>query len=152
MARILIIIVIFFTGCNLSAKTNLSQKKLFDLDLTDSGISAEGGGIELDKKGKYCFMILSLYGESGQEQYKFKFRKNNLISSDYLKYRYKNGLMVINDDLTDLIANDESNVGKDDMELVINKSFIGSENKNIVKKFNMYKQKIPQGILSRNCN
>ena len=66
MIKIILFTCVFLTGCNLSAKPNLSAKKLFELDLTDSGISAEGG-IELNKKGDYCFIVLSLYGETGQE-------------------------------------------------------------------------------------
>lgn len=152
MIKIILFTSVFLTGCNLSAKPSLSTKKLFELDLTNNGISAEGGGIELNKKGNYCFILLSLYGEYGQEKFNFKFKKNNLISSSYLKYRYKNGLIVVDKDLKDLIADDQLDSSKDDMELIINKSFIGSENKNVVKKFNEYKQKIPHEILSKNCN
>ena len=150
--KIILFTCVFLTGCNLSAKPNLPIEKLFELDLTESGISAEGGGVELSKKGNYCFIVLSIYGESGQEEYNFKFNKNKLISSNYIKYRYKNGMIVAGEDLKDLIANYQPDSGKDDMELITNKSFIGSENKNIVKIFNKYKQKIPQGILSKNCN
>lgn len=47
-----LIISFFFllTGCNLSAKTNMSPKKIYELDLTDQGVSPEGGGIELKKR------------------------------------------------------------------------------------------------------
>lgn len=152
MIKIIFFTCVFLTGCNLFAKPNLSVKKLFELDLTDSGISAEGGEIELNKKGNYCFIVLSLYGETGQEKYNFKFSKNNLISSNYLKYRYKNGMIVVNEDLKDIIANYQPNSGENDMELIFNKTFIGSENQNIVKKFNEYKKKIPQKTLSKNCN
>ena len=88
MIKIILFTCVFLTGCNLSAKPNLSAKKLFELDLTDSGISAEGGGIELNKKGDYCFIVLSLYGETGQEKYNFKFKKNKLIST-YGKIKIK---------------------------------------------------------------
>ena len=149
--NIILFSCVFLTGCSLSAKPNLSVQKLFELDLTNSGISAEGGEIELNKKDDYCFIVLSLYGETGQEMYNLKFKKNILISGDYLKYRYKNGMIVVDDDLKELIANYQPNSGNNDMELVVNKSFIGSENKNAVKIFNEYKQKIPQGILRKNC-
>lgn len=152
MVKILLLTFIFLTGCNLSAKTNLSTKKIFELDLTDQGISAEGGGIELVKQGDSCLLILSIYGEVGQEKYKFNFKKNNLISTNYLKYRYKNGLIVVDDDLKDLIANDQVKVSDGDMDLVINKSFIGNENRNIAKKFNTYKRKVPQKVLNDHCN
>lgn len=152
MIKIFLFTCVFLTGCNLSAKPNLSAKKLFELDLTDSGISAEGGGIELNKKGDYCFIVLSLFGETGQEKYNFKFKKNKLISSNYLKFRYKYGMIVVDKDLQDLIANDQPKSDENNMELVINKSFIGTENKNIMKKFNEYKQRIPQRIVNNNCN
>lgn len=152
--KIILFTCVFLTGCNLSAKSSLSVEKLFNLDLTENGISAEGGEVELSKKGKYCFIVLSIYEESGQEKYNFKFNKNELVSTTYLKYRYKNGMIVVDDDLKELIANYQPDSGKNenDMELITNKSFFGSENKNIVKTFNEYKQKIPQEILSKNCN
>lgn len=152
MKNIVLFLCVFLTGCNLFAKPNLAVKKLFELDLTDSGISAEGGQIELNKKGNHCFIDLSIYGETGQEKYNFKFIKNNLISSNYLKYRYKNGMIEVNEDLKDIIANYQPQTGENDMELIFNKTFIGSENKNIVKKFNEFKKKLPQKTLSKNCN
>jgi hypothetical protein len=91
------------------------------------------------------------YGENGQEKYNFKFKKNNLIETSYLKYRYKNGLLVTDDELKDLIADDSTN-SDNDIELVSNKSFIGSTNKNIAKKFDMYKKRIPKSVLTKNCN
>ena len=33
---------------------NTARKKIFELDLTDQGISSEGGGIELFKEKEYC--------------------------------------------------------------------------------------------------
>ena len=63
----------------------------------------------------------------------FQVQKNKLISSDYLKFRYKYGMIVVDEDLQDLIANDQPKSDENNMELVINKSFIGSENKNIMK-------------------
>ncbi|MGJ8756675.1 hypothetical protein ACSFV5_02090 [Acinetobacter sp. HC8-3S] len=152
LVKITTIIFIFLTGCNLSAKTNPPSEKVFELDLTNQGISSEGGGIELEKSGKNCLLILSIYGETGQEKYKFKFNKNNLISTNYVNYRYRNGLINIDDDLKDLIADDHSELSDSDMELVVDKIFIGSENINITQKFNTYKRKIPSNILINNCN
>lgn len=152
LVKITTIIFIFLTGCNLSAKTNSSSEKIFELDLTNQGISSEGGGIELEKSGKNCFLILSIYGETGQQKYKFKFNKNNLISTKYMNYRYKNGLINIDDDLKDLIADDYSELSDNDLELVVDKVFIGSENRNISEKFNTYKRKVPSNILIKHCN
>ena len=42
-------------------------------------------------------------------------------------------MIVVDEDLQDLIANDQPKSDENNMELVINKSFIGSENKNIMK-------------------
>ncbi|UUM26927.1 hypothetical protein NQU59_14780 [Acinetobacter colistiniresistens] len=107
------------------------------MDLTDEGISSEGGGIELHKEGKFCLLLLNVYEESGQEKYRFKFQKNNLIETSYLKYRYPNGLLVNDDDLKGLIAHDENANpnSKDEMELVKNELIIGQKNKEILQKF-----------------
>ena len=149
-----IILLIFLTACNSSANQSIRkniEEKVFELDLTNEGISAEGGGIELYKDRNFCSLLLNIYGENGQEKYNFKFKKNNLIETSYLKYRYKNGLLVTDDELKDLIADDNTN-SDNDMELVSNKSFIGSTNKNIAKKFDMYKKRIPKSVLMKNCN
>lgn len=149
-----IILLIFLTACNSSANQSIRkniEEKVFKLDLTNEGISAEGGGIELYKDRNFCSLLLNIYGENGQEKYNFKFKKNNLIETSYLKYRYKNGLLVTNNELKDLIADDNTN-SDNDMELVSNKSFIGSTNKNIAKKFDMYKKRIPKSVLTKNCN
>ena len=149
-----IILLIFLTACNSSANQSIRkniEEKVFELDLTNEGISAEGGGIELYKDRNFCLLLLNIYGENGQEKYNFKFKKNNLIETSYLKYRYKNGLLVTDDELKDLIADDSTN-SDNDMELVSNKSFIGSTNKNIAKKFDMYKKRIPKSVLTKNCN
>src|SRR5690606_1664617 len=149
-----IILLIFLTACNSSANQSIRkniEEKVFELDLTNEGISAEGGGIELYKDRNFCSLLLNIYGENGQEKYNFKFKKNNLIETSYLKYRYKNGLLVTDDELKDLIADDSTN-SDNDMELVSNKSFIGSTNKNIAKKFDLYKKRIPKSVLTKNCN
>lgn len=149
-----IILLIFLTACNSSANQSIRkniEEKVFELDLTNEGISAEGGRIELYKDRNFCSLLLNIYGENGQEKYNFKFKKNNLIETSYLKYRYKNGLLVTDDELKDLIADDSTN-SDNDMELVSNKSFIGSTNKNIAKKFDMYKKRIPKSVLTKNCN
>lgn len=149
-----IILLIFLTACNSSANQSIRkniEEKLFELDLTNEGISAEGGGIELHKNKNFCSLLLNIYGENGQEKYNFKFKKNNLIETSYLKYRYKNGLLVTDDDLKDIIADDNTN-SDNDMELVSNKSFIGSTNKNITKKFDIYKKRIPKSVLTKNCS
>lgn len=149
-----IILLIFLTACNSSANQSIRkniEEKVFQLDLTNEGISAEGGGIELYKDRNFCSLLLNIYGENGQEKYNFKFKKNNLIETSYLKYRYKNGLLVTDDELKDLIADDSTN-SDNDIELVSNKSFIGSTNKNIAKKFDMYKKRIPKSVLTKNCN
>lgn len=149
-----IILLIFLTACNSSANQSIRkniEEKVFELDLTNEGISAEGGGIELYKDRNFCSLLLNIYGENGQEKYNFKFKKNNLIETSYLKYRYKNGLLVTDEELKDLIADDSTN-SDNDRELVSNKSFIGSTNKNIAKKFDMYKKRIPKSVLTKNCN
>ena len=128
------------------------RNKIFELDLTDEQISTEGGVIELKKGRNNCSLILNIYSELGQERYDFKFKENNLIKTSYLTYRYQNGLLVTDDDLKDLIADDNTDLDGSDMELISRKYFIGSESDHIVKKFIFYKQKIPQPILIESCN
>lgn len=152
MTKLIISFTLLLTGCNLSAKTNPPPKKIYELDLTDKGISPEGGGVELQKEKNYCSLILSLYGESGQEKYKFNFKKDNLINTHYLKYRYKNGLIEPNNDLDDLIADDSKKSDKNTMELVSNKTFVGNKDKKITKEFEFYKKKIPKSLLDKECN
>lgn len=150
-----ILLLIILTACNSSANQNIKnnlENKIFDLDLTNEVISPQGGGLKLYKDKKTCVLKLNIYGESGQEEYKFKFKKNRLLETSYLKYRYKNGLLITDDDLNDLIADESTNSDGTDMELITNQSFIGDTNKNIVKKFDVNKQKIPKSILFNNCN
>ena len=101
----------------------------------------------MKKEKNYCSLILSLYGESGQEKYKFNFKKDNLINTNYLKYRYKNGLIEANNDLDDLIADDSKKSNKGAMELIANKSFVGNKDRQITKKFELYKKKVPKILL-----
>lgn len=152
MKKISVVFFVFLVGCNISANTNVTQKKVFELDLTDQGVSPEGGGIELFKDKKYCLLVVSLYGETGQEITKFQFIKNKLIKSNYQKYRYKQGLLVIDDDLNDLIAKNDEKLSEDnDPELISNKFFLGNKNTKIVNEFNHYKLKIPKKVLNKNC-
>lgn len=146
----------FLVACNITENQNVkaNESNIFSLDLTDEGISSEGGGIELHKEGKFCLLLLNVYEESGQEKYRFKFKKNNLIETSYFKYRYPNGLLVNDDDLKDLIAHDENANpnSKDEMELVKKDLVIGQKNKEILQKFFLYKQKVPNDLLNKNCN
>lgn len=147
LSLILSIVWIFLDSQNVNA-----HEKIFELDLTDEGLSTEGGGIELRKYKDYCILSLNLYGELGQDKYKFKFKKDTLIKTDYFEYRYKKGLLVVDDDLKDLIASSNDNSGDThDMQLMKEKLFNGGKNKDIVKKFYMYKKKIPFLILNKNC-
>ncbi len=38
------------------------------------------------------------------------------------------------------------------MELIANKSFVGNKDRQITKKFELYKKKVPKILLDRNCN
>lgn len=147
-----IFLFIFLVACSSSANQNTQKNKIFELDLTNEQISAEGGAIELQKSGNNCSLILNIYNESGQESYNFQFKANDLIKTSHLTYRYKNGLLVTDDDLKDLIADDNTVSNDNDMELVSKKYFIGNKNKSIAKKFKLFKQKIPKSILIKNCN
>ena len=147
-----IFLFIFLVACSSSANQDTQHNKIFELDLTDEQISTEGGEIELKKGRNNCSLILNLYSESGQERYDFTFKANDLIKTSYLTYRYQNGLLVTDDDLKDLIADDNTALNDSDMELISRKYFIGSQSDHIVKKFIFYKQKIPKPILIESCN
>lgn len=149
-----IFLCVFLIACGSVANQTFQEKnKLFELDLTDEQISAEGGGIELYKRESSCFLLLKIYGETGQESYGFQFEKNNLIDTIHIVYRYKNGLLVIDDDLKDLIAdNNAESSDTNDLELISEKKIIGNTDKSIANKFEVYKQKIPKTILAKSCN
>ena len=146
-----ILLLIFLAACNSSANPNI-KNKVFELDLTDEQISAEGGGIELYKDKKYCHLILNLYGEAGQEKYDFRFKKKALIETSHLTYRYKNGVLDADDDLKGLIAVDSTHSDGKDMELIGHELVVGEKNKNFVKKFEIYKKRVPATILIKNCS
>ncbi|UJA05853.1 hypothetical protein F9230_16525 [Acinetobacter johnsonii] len=147
-----IFLFIFLVACSSSAKQNTQKNKIFELDLTNEQISTEGGTIELKKIGSNCSLVLNLYNESGQESYDFQFKANDLIKASHLIYRYKNGLLVTDDDLKDLIADNNTVSNSNDIELVSKEYFIGNKNKSISKTFKIYKKKIPNSILIKNCN
>ncbi|WP_228277588.1 hypothetical protein [Acinetobacter dispersus] len=56
--------------------------------------------------------------------------------------------------MKDLIAHDENANpnSKDEMELVKKDLIIGQKNKEILQKFFLYKQKVPNDLLNKNCN
>ncbi|OBY73993.1 hypothetical protein [Acinetobacter gyllenbergii] len=146
-----ILLLIFLAACNSSANQDI-KNKVFELDLTDEQISAEGGGIELYKGKNSCHLILNLYGESGQEKYDFRFKKKTLIETYYLTYRYKNGVLGADDDLKELMAVDSTHSDGSDMELIGHELVAGEKDKNLVKKFEIYKKRVPTMILRKNCD
>ena len=152
LTKFYILLLIFLAACNSSANQNIKKNKIFELDLTDEQISAEGGGIELYKDKNYCHLILNLYGESGQEKYDFRFKKKILIETYHLTYRYKNGVLDADDDLKELMAVNSTHSDGNNMELIGRQLVEGEKNKNFVKKFEIYKKRVPTTILRKNCN
>lgn len=146
-----IVITLSLVSCSLLADIHLSQKKIFELNLTEESISPEGAGIEVYKNKKNCTLKLELYGTSGQEKYSFIFKDNRLIKTSYLQYRYKYSLLVVDDDLKDLIADDGQSKSSNDMDLIKNKVFLGKTNSYIVKNFDNYIKRVPKKILINNC-
>lgn len=59
-----IFLFIFLVACSSSANQNTQKNKIFELDLTNEQISAEGGAIELQKSGNNCSLILNIYNRS----------------------------------------------------------------------------------------
>ena len=152
LTKFYILLLIFLAACNSSANQNIKKNKIFELDLTDEQISAEGGGIELYKDKNYCHLILNLYGESGKEKYDFRFKKKTLIETYHLTYRYKNGVLDADDDLKELMAVNSTHSDGNNMELIGRQLVEGEKNKNFVKKFEIYKKRVPTTILRKNCN
>lgn len=146
-----IAITLSLVSFSLLADSHLPQKKIFELDLTNENISPEGAGIEVYKNKKNCTLKLELYGTSGQEKYSFIFKENKLIKTSYLKYRYKYGLLVVDDDLKDLIADAGQSKSSNDMDLIKNKVFLGKTNTYVTKNFDIYIKKVPKKVLISNC-
>ena len=151
-SKFYILLLIFLAACNSSANQDIKKNKVFELDLTDEQISTEGGGIELYKDKNYCRLILNLYGESSQEKYDFRFKKKTLIETYHLTYRYKNGVLDADDDLKELMAVNSTHSDGNNMELIGRQLVEGEKNKNFVKKFEIYKKRVPTTILRKNCN
>lgn len=138
-----------FLGCNLSAKQPTAPIILYELDLLDELGRAEGSSLELEKNTDSCRLTVKIYEQQGKTSYTFKFKKNNLISTEHIKYRYQNGLMIVDDDLKDLIAESSE---QEPMELISHQTIIANDNNDITRNFKFYKEKIPYKILKDNCS
>ena len=64
-----IFLFIFLVACSSSANQNTQKNKIFELDLTNEQISAEGGAIELQKSGNNCSLILNIYNNLSSMKY-----------------------------------------------------------------------------------
>ena len=116
-------------------ETILLPKKIFELDLTDEKISTQGGGIEVLKSKNYCILVFNLYGEMGQEKYAFRFNPKGLINTRYVGYTYPVNVYEMKSDTKFIIDFD--------------KTYKVNESDLLLKKFNIYKKRVPNEILNQ---
>lgn len=136
--RLALPMLLMLISLNLSAALpNKLPKKIFELDLTDQGISTQGGGLTLLKANNYCILRFDLYGEMGQEKYAFRFNNKGLISTRHIGYKYPVNVY-------DMQANTEVTVDFD-------KTYLADQNKAMLEKFKLYKAKLPQKLIRQNC-
>lgn len=120
-----------------AAEINDLPKRIFELDLTDEKVSTQGGGLELFRAKNYCILTLSLYGEMGQEKYAFKFNNKGLIRTRYVGYSYPTNVYDL----------------KPSTEFILDfdKTYKANENKSLLKKFNVYRGRVPRNLIIKNC-
>lgn len=150
-----LLLLIFLSGCNISVDNNpiISSKKIYEKELIDKNLSLEGGSIELYSNELFCNMVVSIYGETGQEKYNFKFKYNSLLETQYQIYGYQNGILVPNDDIKDLIdKSNKENSDRNDPILRKDIKIIGQLDPDISKRFVFYKDLIPDELIEKYCN
>lgn len=120
-----------------AAHSNHLPQKIYELDLTDQGISTQGGGLTLFKAKNYCTLQLNVYGEMGQEQYTFKFNPKGLINTRHVGYKYPVNVYKM----------------KADSEVTVDfdKTYLADQNKILAQQFKHYQAKIPQKLIKQNC-
>lgn len=115
---------------------NKKTKVLEEIDLTEKIPSSQGSELTLLKIYDKCRLIYNLYGETGQEEYNFDFKKSKIIKAKYRSYNYKEN----KDGIIDL-----ANLSEKDFILVKNESASHS-------KFYELKKYLNKNIIIQNCN
>lgn len=120
-----------------AATTNHLPQKIYELDLSDQGISTQGGGLTLFKAKNHCILQLNVYAEMGQEKYAFKFNRKGLINTRHVGYKYPVNVY-------EMKADSEVTVDFD-------KTYLANQNPSLLAQFKRYKAKIPQKLIKQNC-
>lgn len=115
--------------------SNKNVKVLEEIDLTEKNISSQGAEITLLKVSNKCKMVYTIYGETGQEEYSFDFKKDKILQGKYLSYNYKANKEGIID-----LAN------LSDKDIVLVKKSNASQ-----AKFNELKRFLNKNIIRKNC-
>lgn len=108
-------------------------KKIFELNLTDEKVSTQGGGLEVLRSKGYCILVFNLYGELGKEKYAFRFNQKGLINTRYVGYKYPVNVYEMKPDTKIIVDFD--------------RTYNANQNKSLLKKFNVYKKRIPNKVL-----
>ncbi len=112
--------------------------KIYEKNLTEEELSAEGVSLELYKKEGYCEMSVVFYGETGKSSYEYHFNKNRLKKTIYKEFKFSEGIININ----------PSNHYK----LIKVEEITGSSDKEISSNFKYFLNEIPVSILEKNCH
>lgn len=139
MLVLLGILSIIFISCyadNTDLASNKTAKVLEEIDLNERIKSSQGAEITLLKIQNRCKLIYSVYGETGQDEYNFLFRKDKIFKGEYLSYNYK-----ANEDGVIDLAN------LSDKDIVLVKQVKASQ-----AKFDELKKFLDKNIVSKYCN
>lgn len=74
-----------------TAQQNVKEAKkvLQNIDLSEKIPTSQGSELTLLKISNKCRLTYNVYGETGQEEYNFDFKKSKIINSSYYSYDYK---------------------------------------------------------------
>lgn len=134
----LLTLVLCLSSGFITAQSHHSQwKKVYERDLTDFQLSAEGAEVVLFVKSQgLCRMDVNFYGETGQSKYQYKLTRGRLTVGSYREYHYESTPL--------------SEVNKNKIKLVQNKKL--DPNSNIIKRdFVDIYQNIPKKVLRKYC-
>lgn len=131
---------VIFSSCHATDNIDLNSKKtvkiLEEVDLTEKVKSSQGAEITLLKASSKCRLVYNVYGETGQEEYNFDFKKDKILQGNYLSYNYranKDGVI----DLANLT----------DKDFILVKKAKASQ-----VKFDELKKFLNKNIIRKNCN
>lgn len=84
---------IVFSACyaEKTSQQNVKEltKVLQNIDLSQKIPTSQGSELTLLKISNRCRLTYNVYGETGQEEYNYDFKKSKIIKSSYYSYNYK---------------------------------------------------------------